>query len=696
MTALRGNSILELILEIGTEEIPVSFIILALRSLKEIAREKLSSYRISFEDIETLGTPRRLVLHVTGIAERQTDEVMSILGPPRRVAFDKDDRPTQAATGFARSQGVDLKELKVVSTEKGEYLCIEKAVKGDKTEDVMPQILQETIASITFPKSMRWGESKISFARPIHWILAVIDGRVVPFSYGSIKSGSKTYGHPFLSPEPIDISSFDEYKKRLEAAHVFVEPYRRKDVITKGLEGLSKEVNGRVHEDEELLEEVTFLVENPVVIRGSFPERFLELPKEVLIHVMKDHQRYFSVTDGDGNLLPYFIAVANTPGRDIDTIIKGNERVLRARLEDARFFFEEDRKVPLHKRVEGLKGVVFQSKLGTSYEKMQRFRRLSSIIAEEVCPDKAGVVDRVAYLCKADLLTEMVGEFPDLQGVMGREYALLSGEDREVADGIYEHYLPLSSGGDLPKGVAGAVVGIADRLDTIVGCFSVGLIPTGTADPYGLRRKALSIINIILDKGWRVSLTRWIDEGLKLLKGRWEADESSIREGVCEFFRSRLLNQLTSSNLSHDVVDATLSSRWDDPVDVVKRAEALESFKSSEDYRPLALTVKRVMNITKGTRCLDVTPALLKEDAESSLYRFYTDIKDDIEGLIKDGEYGLALKELLKFKAPVDRFFDEVMVMVDDRELRDNRLALLTHIGSLFYRIADFSRLVIE
>ena len=687
---------MELILEVGTEEIPVSFIILALKSLKEITREKLSSYRISFKDIETLGTPRRLVLHVTGIAERQTDEVMSILGPPKRVAFDKDDRPTQAAIGFARSQGVDLKELKVVSTEKGEYLCIEKAAEGNKTEDVMPQILHETISSLTFPKSMRWGESKISFARPIHWILAVLNGRVVPFSYGSIESGSKTYGHPFLSPEPIDISSFDEYKERLQDAHVFVEPYKRKDIIIKGLEGLSKEVNGRVHEDEELLEEVTFLVENPVVIRGGFPERFLELPKEVLIHVMKDHQRYFSIIDGDGNLLPYFIAVANTPGRDINTIIKGNERVLRARLEDARFFFEEDRKMPLHKRVEGLKGVVFQSKLGTSYEKMERFRRLSNIIAEEICPDKLDVVDRVAYLCKADLLTEMVGEFPDLQGVMGREYALLSGEDREVADGIYEHYLPLSSGGELPKGVAGAVVGIADRLDTIVGCFSVGLIPTGTADPYGLRRKALSIINIILDKGWRVSLTRWIDGSLKLLKDRWEADESSIREGVCEFFSSRLFNQLTSSNLSHDVVDATLSSRWDDPVDVVKRAEALESFKSSEHYRHLALTVKRVMNITKGAECADVTPALLKEDAESSLFRFYTEIKDNIEALIKDGEYALALKELLKFKAPVDRFFDEVMVMVDDRELRDNRLALLTRIGSLFYRIADFSRLVIE
>lgn len=687
---------MELLLEIGTEEIPALFVEKAIEELKEIAGQKLSFHKIDFMGIEGFGTPRRLVLHVAGMAERQRDEVLRTIGPPKAIAFDKEGRPTRAAEGFARKQGVRLEDLKVMDTERGEYLCVEKEVKGRDTREVLPTILPQVIGSLSFPKSMRWGDWDITFARPIHWILAIADGKPIPFTYGHIKSGAFTKGHPFLAPGPFTVSSFEGYVETLKKAHVVLDQREREEIIRKGIEKAAKEVGGQVYEDRALVREVTYLVENPVVLRGTFPKEFLSLPKEVLIHAMRSHQRYFSVIDENGRLLPYFITVANTEGRDRRVIIAGNERVLKARLEDARFYFEQDRKVPLMKRVKELKGVVFHTKLGTSYEKVERFRHLARIIVRIVCPEKEGVVDKVAYLCKADLVTEMVGEFPELQGVMGREYALMEGEDPEVAQGIYEHYLPLGGKGEIPETVAGGVVSIADKLDTILGCFSVGIVPTGTADPYGLRRQALGIINIITQKGWRLSLDKLIDEGLDLLRDRWERSKDEIKEEVKDFFRTRLYHQLISAGFPHDVVEAVLSSRWDDIVDAIKRVEALSSFRRTQDYRALGLTIKRIMNITKGFSPSEFTPSLFKEGVEKRLYEVYLDIKERVEPLFEEGRYEVALKELLHFKGLVDGFFDNVMVMVEDRRIRENRLTLLFRIGELFGRIGDFSKLVIE
>ena len=686
---------MELLLEIGTEEIPASFVEKAIEDLKAIASRKFSSYRIGFKGVETFGTPRRLALYVKEVDTRQRDERSKVIGPPKAIAFDRDGRPTKAAEGFAKKQGVRVEDLKVVETEKGEYLCVERKVKGEETKALLPNLLPEIIGELSFPKSMRWGNSDITFARPIHWILAIADGEAINFSYGHIKSGASTRGHPFLAPGPFTVRNFEGYVDTLRKAYVVLDQREREEIIRRGIEEAAREVGGKVYEDRELLKEVTYLVENPVVLRGTFPEEFLSLPKEVLIHAMRSHQRYFSIVDSEGKLLPYFIAVANTGGRDRGVIVEGNERVLKARLEDARFYFEEDRKTPLEERVEELKGVVFHSKLGTSYEKMERFRHLARIIVRGVRPDKEDVVDRVAYLCKADLVTEMVGEFPDLQGVMGREYALLDGEDPEVAQGIYEHYLPLG-GGDVPETVAGGVVSIADKLDTILGCFSVGIVPTGTADPYGLRRQAIGIITILIRKGWRISLDRLIEEGLDLLEERWERPKDEIRRDVKDFFRARLYHQLISAGFPHDVVDAVLSTGWGDVVDAVRRVEALSSFKRTGDYRPLGLTIKRVMNIVKGSSPPEIDPALFKEEMEERLYRAYLDIRDKTHPLFEEGRYGDALRELLRFKGPVDDFFGSVMVMVEDRRVRGNRLALLSKIGELFNKIGDFGKLIIE
>ncbi len=687
---------MELLLEIGTEEIPYSFIIKALDDLNSIAGKKLSSYRLSFKEVNTFGTPRRLSLCVKGLTDRQDDEFVKTLGPPKKVAFDSAGNPTGAAIGFARKQGVDVEELKVEKTDKGEYLCVEKETKGKNTKDVMPQILHEIMATLTFPKSMRWGDYDISFARPIHWILALLDGGVVPFSYGSIKSGLYTRGHPFLSNIPIKVNSLSDYRQGLKDSYVIVDPEKREEIIRRDIEKASSEVGGKVLEDDALLREVTYLVEYPVVLRGSFPEKFLALPKEALVHTMRSHQRYFSITDDSGKLMPYFITVANTSGRDPKTIIGGNERVIRARLEDARFFFEEDRKVPLEKRVEGLKEVVFQAKLGTSYEKVKRFRTLARTMASNLCPEKADAVDRVAYLCKGDLLTEMVGEFPALQGIIGSEYARLEGEPPEVAKGILEHYMPRNADDCLPEGIIGTIVSIADKLDTINGCFSVGLIPTGAADPYALRRQAIGIINMIIGKGLDVSLDKLIDEGLELLKDKWTKDKEAIKNEIKEFFRLRLYNRLTSSGLSHDVVEAVLSSDWTQIADAVKRIDALESFKGSPNYRPLGLTIKRVMNISKDGDTERLSPDLFHDEAEKALYDFHMDSKKTINGLLEDGLYTDALTQMTKYIKPVDRFFDKVMVMVEDKGLRDNRLSLLSHINSLFLRICDFKKLVVE
>ncbi len=725
----------DLIFEIGTEELPAGFVPKALGALSGFLRKKLETARLSFDSVKTLGTPRRLTLIVEGLEDRQPDMKLEAKGPQLKAAYDADGKPTGALLGFARSQGVDVSKLRTVKTDKGEYVSVIKKIKGVKTSEALPEILRETLSGDFFPKSMRWGAYEVSFARPVHWILSIYGGKTVAFKWGHIKSSNATYGHRFLGEKgknsrlkPIKIDSLDSYLERLRTAFVIADPEERKKIITEGLEKAAKDAGGNVLPDEGLLEEVSCLVEFPVVLKGSFSTEFLDIPRDCIINAMREHQRYFSVVDAKGVLLPYFLTVANTMAADIDVVRRGNERVLRARLNDAKFHFEQDIKKKLVERVDALKGVVFQAKLGTSYEKVERFTELALYIGSALGfskpkdPDESAsdyttkyfnpanydpkvldpglyskfVIGRAAVLAKADLTSGMVGEFPNLQGIMGSVYAGISGEVPEVAAAIYEHYLPQVSGGPLPASVPGAIVSIADKMDTIAGCFSVGLIPTGAADPYALRRQSLGIISIILDKDFRLPLDTLVDAAIRLLEPKLLLPQGEIKSNVLEFFKERLKNMLLTQGLSFDSIDAVLSAPWYDLVDAVKRIKALEGFKKHPSCPVLVTAFKRVSNILKGTsvEAASPDPALFKDPEESALYSLAAGIAPVMERHWKNGDYTAVFETLASIKDGIDAFFDHVMVMVEDKEIKDNRLALLGSVRGLYFRIADLSKLV--
>jgi glycyl-tRNA synthetase beta chain len=481
----------------------------------------------------------------------------------------------------------------------------------------------------------------------------------------------------------------------LRERFVIVDIQERTERVRQVISTCARERGGQILEDEELLAEVTQLVEYPTAVCGSFDRPYLELPSEVLITSMRAHQRYFAVVDESGQLMPYFVTVNNTLTRDPQVVASGNERVLRARLEDARFYYVEDQKVPLADRVAELKEVVFHSKLGTSYEKMERFRSLAEFMADQVAPEHKAIVSRAAYLCKADLVTGTVGEFPELQGVMGRAYARLADEEEAVAEAIYEHYLPTHAGGELPTGIAGSLTSIADKLDTVVGCFGIGQIPSGTADPFALRRQALGIIRIILAGGLSLSLSELIDKALSGLNGKLTEPAEQTRQGVLEFFRTRLQNMLIRQGHPQDVVEAVLARHLDRLVEAVGRIEALAAFREREDFASLVGTVKRVGNILKEPTAVPPEPERFVARAETELFAELQSCEQDLESFLAERNYGAALERLARLKAPIDQFFDDVLVLDQDMTLRQNRLALLTGIHGLFESIADFSHVAV-
>jgi len=684
----------ELLLEIGTEEIPAGFIPQALIDLESLAKKELEASRIDYNGIKTLGTPRRLVLVIESVSEKQRDEETKKIGPSKQSAFDEKGNPTKAAIGFAKSQSVPVESLTMIQTEKGEYVCAVKKESGKPTSELLSSILPKWIFSIPFQKSMRWADVPIRFARPIHWILALFGGEVIPFEVGNIRSGNITYGHRFMHPDYFPVKDFQSYLQKAREASVIVDPAERKKRIEDEMIREGAKVSGRVLKDEELLNEVNFLVEYPVALCGTFDNKFLSLPREILIHSMKEHQRYFPLVDDHGILLPHFVCISNINPKNREVVVKGNEKVLRARLSDAAFFFEDDLKIPLEKRVEQLKKVVFQAKLGTSYEKVMRFKQLALWMTERIDPKLGEMVERTALLCKADLVTGMVGEFPKLQGIVGREYARLSKERPEVAEAIYEHYLPSFAGDRLPSSPIGDIVSIADKMDTIVGCFGVGLVPTGKADPFGLRRQALGIIRIILEKKYPVSLKGLIEESEKLLKEKMERPVEKVKEEVLDFFRVRYQNFLLDKEYPFDVSDAVLSISFDELLDVQGRIDALRKAREWKDFEAIVIAFKRAMNILKGSPPKrEINPSLFSEPVEKNLYQSFLKAKEKIAPLLNKRDYEAVLLEMTQMKKPIDEFFDGVMVMVEDETVRNNRLALLDEIGKLFLRIADFSKL---
>ena len=686
----------ELLLEIGTEEIPSNYLEKGLKALEELTFDALKNNRIEInEGLYTHGTPRRLVLMGSAIAERQDDIVQELTGPPKSAALDEKGKPTKAALGFAKKQGVSFDDLQWMETPKGEYLYVKRQIPGRPTLEVLSEILPKIMGDLPWPKSMRWGQLGFPFVRPIHWVLALFNGKVVPFEVAGVTSANLTRGHRFMSPQSLEIKDIQDYKDKIRAAFVIIDrEEREKRVIETTLEAASA-VSGLPMKDPDLVSTVANLVEYPSAVCGSFDENFLKIPGPVLITAMKEHQKYFSLRDKEGRLLPHFVAVNNTIPRHESVVRKGHERVLRARLADADFFFTEDRKRPLVDRLDDLKGVIYQADLGTSYAKVQRFTRLAEYLAEKVAPNQLEDVRLAARLCKCDLVTEMVMEFPSLQGVMGSEYARLDGYPEEVCQAIQEHYLPIRSGDEPPASIPGAIVGVADRMDTITGCFAVHLEPTGTADPFALRRHALAIIRIIEKTTWDISLQEFVSKAVTILHETIELDEVQLSNKVIDFFRERYKNMMLGAGHTSDLVEAILSAGFDCVYELRFRMDQLKKFiTESTEFESLVLTSKRITNILKNqTDIKTVTPDLFKAPSEFRLWEAYEALKEDVLRFIEGKKYYEALDLMVRLRKPVDDLFDEVEILAKDQpQLKDNRVGILQTLAGLFQNFADFSK----
>ncbi|PLX79146.1 MAG: glycine--tRNA ligase subunit beta [Desulfuromonas sp.] len=683
----------ELFIEIGTEEIPAGFLPKAMADLQRLLSKELSSANIGCGEIRTFATPRRIAIVVNDVVVEQQRQELSLTGPSVKVAYDADGNPTKAAIGFAKSNGVEVGELTTVETEKGTYIQIAKVIEGRPTRELLPEMLPKVIAALPFKKSMRWKDLDIRFARPMHWIVALFGGEVVPFEFGNLTSGKLSRGHRFMAPDQFEVADCSQWLTELERRFVTADPQARRDAIEQGVVAIAAEAGGAVNLDQNLLDEITYLVEDPTPVCGGFEAEFLQLPRELLVTSMKTHQRYFTVSDKNGKLLPNFITVSNTRAEDLKVVANGNERVLRARLSDAMFFWKEDQKSKLESRLEALKNVVYQQKLGTSYEKVMRFTAIAKSLAERFEPAAVASAERAAMLAKCDLETNMVYEFPELQGIMGREYLTIEGEDSRIATAVFEHYLPIEAGGDLPSDNLGAFVSIADKIDTICGCFGVGLIPSGSADPYALRRSAIGILNIILDRDFRLSLVDLIGQSVELLAEKLVRPADEVRADVLNFFRGRFQNMLTGQGVPNDVVDAALAAAFDDPVDARLRAHALAELKGREDFEPLSVAFKRVGNIIKGGTEVEVDPELFEADAEKKLFSEMLQVRKEVDELIAADDYAAAMRAVAGLRPAIDAFFEDVMVMAEDPAVKTNRLALLTDIAGLFQGIADFARI---
>jgi glycyl-tRNA synthetase beta chain len=691
-----------LLLEIGTEEIPAGYIVPALEALAATLSKKLTEARIEHGRSQIYGTPRRLTVKIEDLAPKQRSVKSEVIGPPAKIGFDENGKPTVAAQKFAEKVGVPVGKLAVKDTPKGAYLAAEKRERGLATQTLLKEILPRAILSIPFPKKMRWADLDIEFARPIHSILALLGKSVVSFKLGNLKSSRYTCGHSFMAPAKIKLSSTDEYLEKLRAAHVVADMAERKKILEERIDAVAKELGGRILPDDELVDINNNLVEYPIPVAGKFDTEFLEVPDEVLINAMREHQKYFAVVDRSNNLMPCFIAVNNTAARDLALSATGHQRVIRARLADAQFFYRGDLEVTNDERVEKLKRVLFQAELGTVFEKSERVAKVAEVLASaaQKGDDLKKQVIRAARLSKSDLVSQVVGEFPKLQGVMGRIYASIAGEAADVATAIEEHYRPVYSGAPLPGTLVGAILSIADKMDSICGCFSVGLIPTGASDPYALRRQGIGIIQIMNDKGLSFPLRELIRCSLEQFGGKSTSDISGLIDKVYTFLKNRISHLLAEEGFSRDVIGAIVSVSVDDVPNVRNRVAALESLKARPDFEPLAVGFKRVVNIIKksgqqkeGAAQQEVEPKLFEHESEGALFEEFQAIDQKVSDAMAKESFDRALVEIASLRDAVDRFFDGVMVMAEDPGIRRNRLALLGQIAALFGKFADFSKL---
>lgn len=713
----------KLLFEIGTEEIPAKFMPGILKQLKELAAAKMQELRIPFEDITVYGTPRRMAFIAGGVAETQADVVVEAKGPSVKIAY-VSGAPSKAAQGFARGQGVDVKDLVV----RDNYVYAVKHLAGQPVVELLPGLLMDILTSLSFPKTMRWADYEFRFVRPIRWMVALFGDQIIPVEICGVKSGKFSMGHRFMQQSlkaaaesqgllsaalskvgnkvysalagvkgAVEIPSAGDYKKVMYDNFVMVDQDERRALILQQIKDLAAQNGGEAEINEDLLEEVNYLVEWPTALCGKFEEKFLSLPKECIITPMREHQRYFPVLDEDGNLLNKFITVRNGGSEHLDIVTHGNERVLRARLSDAEFFFNEDRATKLEDRLEKLKTVSFQEGLGNMYDKSERLVKMAEMLRFAInTPVDEEELRRCALLCKTDLVTGMVIEFTELQGVMGREYALLDGEKPEVATGIFEHYLPRFAGDALPATTIGRIVGIGDKLDNICATFSRGLAPTGSQDPYALRRQALGVINILLDANYHISLAKIIAGTLYLLDIKPEETGKLVPQ-IMEFFKQRLRNLLMDQGIRYDVIDAVFADkRNDDMVDLAVRCKALADYVEAGNAEPLVQVSVRVINLCKKIeKEVAISGALFKDESENKLHEVVAAVSKEIIPEIVLYDYAAVLKAGEKVIEPVNAFFDNVMVMDEDENVKNNRLAMLEEVRGIVNAVGDLSLLVL-
>ncbi len=686
-----------LLLEIGSEEIPAGYIIPALKALLANIEKQLKDQRISHGESKYYGTPKRLTIEIKDVAQMQSALTSEVTGPPEKIAYDADGNLTIPGKKFAEKLGIAESEIVLKETKKGKYLSavVEEDVSDSK--DILVNILPTAILATPFPKTMKWGSQDVFFARPVRSICAILGSDVVPFKIGDITSSNKIYGHRFMSPGQIEVTDVSKYSDLLKDAFVIADIEERKALVKTAINEKAKSIDGNILPDEELVNIVTNLIEQPEVTAGKFDDEFLELPDEVLITTMREHQKYFAVTDDSGKLLSNFIVVNNTTAKDMDLVSSGHEKVIRARLADAQFFYRADLERSFDDWRESLKGVMFQAKLGSMYDKSKRVAILAKFIAEKVkrSAEETENIVRAAEICKADLVTFVVDEFPKLQGVIGRIYAENKSENKEVSTAIEEHYKPVRSGGDLPSTITGSILSIADKIDTICGCFSVGQIPTGASDPYALRRQCIGIIQIIQKTGLKISLKSILGESTKLYNIEGDSKDKIVTN-VYSFMQSRIDHLLLDDGFSKDIIAAVTSVSVDMLDEVRSKVEVLQKLTAKDDFEPLAVAFKRVVNIIKkadSPDSFDIDQTIFEHDCETNLYDKFKNISSEVTKALEVSDFETSLSQIASLKDSVDDFFDNAMVMADDMKIRNNRLALLTKISDLFANIADFSKI---
>lgn len=688
-------SVRDFLVEIGTEELPPKALKGLAASFLQGIESGLRARQLDYTKALVYATPRRLAVLVSDLSEQQKDIESELFGPPVTAAFDAQGNPTKAAEGFARKCNTQVDQLQQVDTGKGIKLAFKSVQPGQPATSLLPEIVQQSLDKLPIPKRMRWGSSRIEFVRPVKWLLMLFGNQIIDCELLGQKSANISYGHRFHHNQAIEIASPSDYPEQLESpGYVMVEFDRRRALVKSQIEKVAAEVNGIAVIDEDLLDEVTALVEWPVALIGRFDQDFLRLPAEALISSMKEHQKYFHLVDQGGNMLPHFITLSNIESSDPQRVIAGNERVIRPRLADAAFFFDTDRKTTLASRVDSLKNIIFQSKLGTVYDKSSRVSRLAGNIARQIQGD-AENAERAGLLCKTDLVTQMVGEFPDLQGLMGQEYARHDGEPEEVAQAIYEHYLPRFSGDSLPASKEGCALSIADKLDTITGLFAIGQPPSGDKDPFALRRAALGILRIIVEKQLDLDLLSCIEDARSLHDQVDQPD--GLSESVFEFMLERFRAWFQDENIPANVFQAVHARRPSRPLDFQRRIYAVNHFATLAEAETLSAANKRVSNILSkqgdGEIPIEVSTHLLSEEAEQKLAQKVAEKAQSVAPLLAAGDYTATLESLAELRPSVDEFFDNVMVMTEDASLRLNRLALLSQLRGLFLEVADISLL---